>query len=181
MNYGNIIFFDTGNAKGLSTVLFVSGCTSNCFHCHNKELQDFDYGKLYTANTEEKIIKSILNPHIKNLVISGGEPLHWRNINTVTSLCKKIKYNRSDINVIIYTGYKVEIDILGAHIDYSYNIYNHNLFLYVDYLIDGAYKESMSTKKRELRGSYNQRCYNILHNQMGEVERIIDVTESYFK
>jgi pyruvate-formate lyase-activating enzyme len=33
MNYGKIIYFDTANARGLSTVLFVSGCENYCENC----------------------------------------------------------------------------------------------------------------------------------------------------
>ena len=50
MNYGNIITYDTGNAHGISTVLFVSGCTHDCPGCHNKESQDFSYGKKFTQD-----------------------------------------------------------------------------------------------------------------------------------
>ena len=42
-------FYDESIANGLGwrCVLFVSGCPHNCPGCHNKEAQDFSYGKKF--------------------------------------------------------------------------------------------------------------------------------------
>ena len=34
MNYSGLIKFDTGNSHGISTTLFVSGCSNKCKGCH---------------------------------------------------------------------------------------------------------------------------------------------------
>ena len=70
MHYGKIIYYDTANARGLSTVLFVSGCDNRCEGCHNQQTWDFNYGKEYTEETENKILNSLKSPYIENLVIT---------------------------------------------------------------------------------------------------------------
>ena len=37
VNFCKIINYDTANARGLSVVLFVSGCSHHCKECHNPE------------------------------------------------------------------------------------------------------------------------------------------------
>lgn len=74
MNYNNIILCDTANGEGIRTSLFVSGCTNHCQGCFNKEAQDFNYGQLYTPETEQTILKQISKPYIAGLSILGGNP-----------------------------------------------------------------------------------------------------------
>ncbi len=187
MNYGKIIYYDTANAKGLSTVLFVSGCDNHCVGCHNQQTWDFNYGKEYTEETEKRILKSLENPHIKNLVISGGEPLHDNNRKIVSDLCRKAKfeYNKT---VILYTGYKINIAYIDSKIGDGYqevylNQYNKSIKLNVnpfDYIIDGKYINNMRVSGIDYRGSTNQKCYKITTFSNG-LFFIDDVTNNYFK
>ena len=57
MKYSQLIGCDTNNAIGFSVTLFVSGCGKNpkCKGCHNSVAWDFNYGKPYTQETEDKI------------------------------------------------------------------------------------------------------------------------------
>lgn len=90
MNIANIINFDSGNARGLSTVVFVSGCTHACPECHNKIAWDFNYGIPLDKKIDE-IRSSLENSHIKNLVISGGDPLHPKNLEGIILFLTAIK------------------------------------------------------------------------------------------
>ena len=59
MNYGNIKYYDIANGEGVRTSLFVSGCTHHCKNCFNPETWDFRYGKPFTKQIEDEIIKSL--------------------------------------------------------------------------------------------------------------------------
>ncbi|MBQ5675532.1 MAG: 4Fe-4S cluster-binding domain-containing protein [Lachnospiraceae bacterium] len=67
MNYANIKFNDIANGEGVRTSLFVSGCTHHCKHCFNPETWDFNYGKVFTQEVQDKIIAS------PDIVANSGE------------------------------------------------------------------------------------------------------------
>ena len=173
MNYGNIITYDTGNAHGISTVLFVSGCTHNCPGCHNKESQDFNYGKKFTQETIDKIVSYMNNPYVDNLVISGGDPLEPENIDEVKKLCETVKERCPGKPIILYTGY-----ILSDNLNTELWKYN-NIFFYVDYVIDGPFINALKPKNTQLRGSINQHCYIFTMDNDGDLN-MSDITNNYF-
>ena len=59
MNYANIKYDDIANGPGVRTSLFVSGCTHACKGCFNETAWDFKYGKEFTDETIEDILKSV--------------------------------------------------------------------------------------------------------------------------
>ena len=54
MYYGEIKNCDIANGEGVRVTLFVSGCTRHCKNCFNAETWDFNYGKPFTKETEER-------------------------------------------------------------------------------------------------------------------------------
>ena len=84
MNYGRIIKYDVANGEGVRTSLFVSGCTNHCPGCFNQEAQDFNYGKLYTQDTENILLDCIKQPYISGLSILGGDPLCQDDMGLIT-------------------------------------------------------------------------------------------------
>ena len=60
MNYARIKDCDIADGEGVRVSLFVSGCTHHCVGCFNKETWDFDYGKPFTKEVEDKILKLLL-------------------------------------------------------------------------------------------------------------------------
>lgn len=149
--------------------MFVSGCEAKCKGCHNPQTWDFNYGKKFTENTVAEIIESLKNPHVKNLVISGGEPLHNRNVFCISELCKLVK-RETNKTIIVYTGMTLQ----ELKIQYPYL----SCLSYVDYLIDGRFDKDNVTEKLEKRGSKNQKCYKIKH--YGVTNVAVDITDSYF-
>ena len=67
MNYADIKKWDVANGPGIRVSLFVSGCTHRCKGCFNEEAWDFEYGKPFTKETEDIILKEydILNEETK--------------------------------------------------------------------------------------------------------------------
>lgn len=165
MNFMDIIYNDTGNAKGISTVLFVSGCTNNCPECHNPQSHDFLAGTEYTKEIEDKIIESLKKPYVKNLVISGGDPCHPNNFTVIKNLIYRT-HNETNVRVIIYTGYKVieNPELLSE----LCNTLSEN-----DLIIDGPYMKDKKTKIRDYRGSTNQRAI-LVEKYEGRVRIIHD-------
>ena len=72
MNYATIKPLDTANGEGIRVSLFVSGCTHHCPECFNSEAWDFGYGKPYTEETEEKILKLLGRKEVVGLSLLGG-------------------------------------------------------------------------------------------------------------
>lgn len=169
MNYMSIVYNDTANAKGISTVLFVSGCENKCPECHNPQSHDFCAGAPFTEETEKEIISSLKKKYIKNLVISGGDPLHPKNIETVLTFCKKVN---SEVNkkIIIYTGY---------YLDNFDNEYKRKIYESLkdgDMIIDGPYLKDLKTEIRDYRGSKNQNAYV----KNSEISDFQNIKEEYF-
>ena len=79
MYYGAIKKYDIANGLGVRVSLFVSGCTHKCKGCFNPETWDFNYGTLYTHETQLEIIDAINHPYIAGLTLIGGEPLEPSN------------------------------------------------------------------------------------------------------
>ena len=145
MNYSGIIYGDTANGEGFRTTLFVSGCSLNCKDCHNKEEQDFNYGTLYTEETEWTILNSLTPPYVDGLTLSGGHPLEPQNIGTVTELCRKVKTILPYKTIWLYTGWQYE------------DIKDFEIMKYVDVVVDGRFVRELKDPSLAFRGSSNQR------------------------
>ena len=59
MNYTKIKMSDIANGPGVRSSIYVSGCTHNCPGCFNPETHDFNSGKSWTKDREDKIIKHV--------------------------------------------------------------------------------------------------------------------------
>ena len=153
MNYQEIKPLDITNGVGIRTTIFVTGCEHYCVDCFNKELWDFNSGKLYTVKTEQEIIKNIGNDMIQGLSILGGEPLHPNNCVNVFKLTKRVKQLYPKKDIWIWSGYTIEE--LGE----MFNI--NRLLKYVDVLVDGKYEKKNRDMKLKYKGSSNQRVIDI--------------------
>ena len=55
MRYSGLKKYSIGNGEGIRVSLYVSGCKFHCKGCFNPETWDYEYGELYTKETEEEI------------------------------------------------------------------------------------------------------------------------------
>ena len=90
MNYATIKTYDTANGPGVRVSLFVSGCTHYCKDCFNSEAWDFNYGKPFTEDTMEELLKAIDREWIEGITFLGGEPMNPRNIAKVDEIIQRI-------------------------------------------------------------------------------------------
>lgn len=132
--------------------IYFYNCDHNCKDCHNPEFQKENINsKIITI---EELIDTIYAFSSKilftnKIVLSGGDPLHPKNIMFVKELCNKLIF---DFQICIYTGYNV-----------TYAIKNE--LKAFTFLKCGKYKqelkqESKKTDKYISFASTNQELYN---------------------
>ena len=165
MNYAKIRKFDVSNGPGVRATLFVSGCTNNCEGCFNKDLQDFNYGELWTEEVENDFIKQVKNSNIVGVNILGGEPMDQIKDEDLSNLLKRIK-EETNKSIWIWSGYLYE-DIIA-------NKERNKILSYADVLIDGRFELAKRDISLKYRGSSNQRIIDIVRsrkeNKIVEIE-----------
>ena len=153
MNYGNIKFYDIANGEGIRTSLFVSGCTNHCQGCFNKEAQDFNYGQLYTTETERVILEQISKPYIAGLSILGGDPLCQTAEGKLDLLSLITKARSLHKTTWLWTGFTWEEAIA--------NVMNRGIFTLCDVVVDGPFIEAQKDLTLKYCGSSNQRVIDV--------------------
>ena len=164
MRYASIRDMDVVNGIGIACSLFVQGCLHHCYNCFNQETWDFKKGKEWTQEIENKFIELCKRPFIDCVSILGGEP--FQQGEDFYELLKKLKH---DVNkpIFVWTGYKFE------EIMESYPM--QKCLIYIDYLIDGKYIDSLKDYKLSLRGSSNQRIIDIKNTLKNKNIEILDI------
>lgn len=153
MRYAQIRNMDISNGENLGVSLFVQGCRFQCKNCFNKETWDFNSGKEWTEEIENKFFELVDRPYIKRISILGGEPLANENVSDVFNLIKKLKVKFLDKNIWIYTGFKFE-NILN-------NQLRRNVIEMCDVVVDGRYIDELKDLTLKFRGSSNQRLIDV--------------------
>ena len=167
MNYSQLITCDTANGEGVRTSLFVSGCTNHCPGCFNQEAQDFNYGKLYTQDTENILLDCVKQPYISGLSILGGDPLCQDDMGLITLNFLAHKVHSLGKTVWLWTGFKWE----------DFNLTNNfslqSLLLSAcDVVVDGPFIETEKDLSLAFRGSRNQRIIDV-RKTLGKGEIIL--------
>ncbi len=159
MNYANIKFNDIANGEGVRTSLFVSGCTHHCKNCFNKIAWDFNYGKVFTREVEDKIIKSLAPAHINGLTLLGGEPMEPANQKGLLEFVKRVKETYPNKTIWCYSGYLFDEELLRpsrAHCPWT-----EELLSYIDILVDGKFIDELKDITLRFKGSSNQRVIDV--------------------
>lgn len=155
MNYGEIKNCDIANGQGVRVTLFVSGCRNHCKGCFQPETWDFAYGKPYTSETQEEILKLLSPSYIDGLTLLGGDPFEPENQRALISLLKECKRRYPDKNIWAYTGYLFENLIAGK--EHPCCECTQEMLSYIDTLVDGPYMDELHDISLRFRGSTNQR------------------------
>lgn len=162
MNYAQIRSMDISNGEGIGISLFVQGCdiTPHCKGCFNYEAWDFNGGKKWTKEIENKFLDLLNKPYITRCSILGGEPLADKNIITIESLLNKIHKEFPEKKIWVYTGRTLD-KILNPSVKCYESKLRKVLLQYTDVLVDGEYIEEQKDITLKWRGSKNQRVINI--------------------
>ena len=156
MNYGEIKNFDIANGEGVRVSLFVSGCTHHCKNCFNKETWDFNYGQLFTEETEKEILAALEPAYIKGLTLLGGEPFEPQNQGAIVELLRQVKKEYPDKSIWAFSGYLFDKDITSGRLGDT-----SEYLSYLDVLVDGPFVEAKKNLSLRFRGSENQRLIDV--------------------
>lgn len=132
---------------GIRTVVFFQGCPRHCPGCHNPETIPFSGGREMTVHQlVEEIIKTI-NPLVKGVTFTGGDPLAQPQalFQTVNMLKEKLP----QLDIWVYTGYSYP------------EVKNLPVMPLIDVLVDGPFIEEQRDISLAFRGSANQRLIDI--------------------
>ena len=161
MRYASIRELDISNGEGVGVALFVQGCRFACKNCFNPDTWDFNGGKEWTQDTEDKLIELANKPYIKRLSILGGEPLADENLDGVLHLVDRFRLLFPNKSIWLYSGYnyqKVMRELPNLATQDNYNMYKRQKIIkQCTVMVDGRYIDSQRNPSKKWAGSDNQR------------------------
>lgn len=159
MRYGSIKNCDIADGPGVRVSLFVSGCRHHCKGCFNAETWDFEYGELYSQETEDEIIRMLGEEFIQGLTVLGGEPFEPENQPEVAKLLRRVKEEYPEKDIWCYSGYLYDADMQkGGKV---YTDVTEDMLSCIDVLVDGEFVEELKDITLLFRGSKNQRLIKL--------------------
>lgn len=166
MRYARINSLDVTNGEDVGVSVFVQGCSFHCPGCFNKEAWDFNGGKEWTEEVENKFIELLSRPYIKRLTILGGEPLEVQNLPLTHRLLRIatdiILTQGKQMKLWLYTGYKFENII--CYKSPTYFPARAQAIMLCDYIVDGKFeidKQDLTYSVVKYAGSTNQRIIDV--------------------
>lgn len=159
MYFSEIKECDVANGPGVRVTIFVSGCTHHCKGCFNEMTWDFRYGRKFTKEDIEKIIKLLEPSYIAGLTLLGGEPMEYRNQQGLLPLLRRVKEQYPEKTIWCYTGYLYDKDILNDFCGKWEE--TREMLSYLDVIVDGEFVEAQKDISLRFRGSSNQRIIDV--------------------
>lgn len=171
------------NGDGLRVVLWLSGCSHNCYKCQNPQTHDPNSGILFDEKAEEELFRELSKDYISGLTLTGGDPLHENNLDGVLNLVNKIRLLMSEKTIWLYTGYTLHTCKYFDEDIFTFKPYYYHpnplngeplevddksflikqdrkrveIIKSVDVLVDGQYIDSQRNISKKWAGSDNQR------------------------
>ena len=159
MNYALIKPRDIANGPGVRVSLFVSGCRRHCKNCFNPETWDFAYGKAFTQETVDEILRLLEPDYIRGLTLLGGEPFEPENQPAMLDLTRQVKSRFPGKEIWAFTGNRFDDDLLAKKCG-PWDV-TKALLGNIDVLVDGAFVEELRDMGLRFRGSSNQRILDV--------------------
>jgi len=159
MNYADIKQYDVANGPGVRVSLFVSGCRHACKGCFNYTAWDFGYGKEFTDETLDELMKLIARDYIKGLTILGGEPLEPSNQEVLINVIRRFRKEFPQKSLWCYTGFDFEKDVMRWMVEYL--PHTKEIIENLDVLVDGKFVQELYKPGLRFKGSSNQRLISI--------------------
>ena len=159
MYYGEIKNCDIANGIGVRVTLFVSGCTNRCEGCFQKQTWNFNYGKPFTRETEDKIIAMLAPSYINGLTLLGGEPFEPQNQLALLPFLMRVRETYPNKTIWAFSGctYEELLDPASSH----HSDVTEEIFDLIDVLVDGRFIEAQKDISLVFRGSRNQRIIDM--------------------
>ena len=163
------------NGDGLRVVLWLSGCSHNCYKCQNPQTWDENDGLIFDESAKEELFRELGKDYISGLTLSGGDPLHEANLDGVLELVNEIRLSFPNKTIWIYSGYRwSEIFNDGVYLTRNCAGWKRReIVKKCDVMIDGKYMDSQRDVTLKWRGSLNQNiwknCNGIWENITNEI------------
>ena len=135
------------DGPGIRLVVFAQGCPHRCPGCHNPETHDPAGG--YDSSTENILAAAALNPLLKGVTFSGGDP--FLQAEAFAGLARAL--HERGLDVITYTGYTIEQLLAGLERHPGWRA----LLEETDTLVDGPFLLVQKSLMLRFLGSKNQR------------------------
>lgn len=164
MKYAQIRELDISNGENIGIALFTQGCPEpHCENCFNPETWDFNAGKEWTKDIENKFLSLLDRSYVKRCSFLGGEPLSSQNLLSLYSLIQRIKAARPDVKIWIYSRYTFEYiqKVEEREKQFPACPSRIKVISLCDVLVDGRYVESKRDLSLKFRGSSNQRVIDV--------------------
>lgn len=159
MHYGEIKNCDIANGIGVRVSLFVSGCTNHCEDCFQPETWDFNYGNVFTEETENKILEMLAPDYICGLTVLGGEPFEPENQRVLVDFLRKVRRKYPEKSIWCFTGFTLEmLETEGTHCHCEVT---EEMLALIDVLVDGRFDKNKKNISLRFRGSENQRLIDL--------------------
>lgn len=155
MNYQKITKCDSANGDGVRVTLWVSGCDHHCEDCHNPQTWNPESGKPFTAGTLRELLTALKEPWISGLTLSGGDPFHFSNVETIAAIVDWVKFYYPNKNIWCYTGYTLDELLMRQR----YDSYVNQTLNAIDILVDGRYQKDLRDVSYPWAGSSNQKVW----------------------
>ena len=159
MYYGAVKTCDVANGTGVRVSLFVSGCTNHCEGCFQPETWSFTYGRKYTQETKEEILRALEPDYIQGLTVLGGEPFELENQPEVADLVTAVRERFPGKDIWCYTGFVLEEDLAPG--GRRFGEYTEQLLAGLTVLVDGRFEQDKKNLGLAFRGSSNQRLIDV--------------------
>ena len=173
MHYGEIKNCDIANGEGVRVTLFVSGCTNHCKNCFQPQTWDFEFGRPFTAETEEELLTMLKPDYINGLTVLGGEPFEPSNQRSLLPFLRRVRETYPKKNIWCFSGFTYEeLKTDGSHPRCEVT---DEMLDQLDVLVDGRFVEELKDISLRFRGSYNQRLIDMKKSrEAGELQFLPD-------
>ena len=175
MNYANIKNCDIANGEGVRVTLFVSGCTNRCEGCFQPETWDFNFGKPFTREVEEKLIEMLAPSYIRGLTLLGGEPFEPSNQRALLPFVERVKQTYPQKDIWAFTGFTYE-KLLEKGYPKRTEV-TDKLLSMIDVLVDGKFVKELKNLRLKFRGSSNQRLIDMNKTRKAEEVVLLDLKD----
>ncbi len=174
MNYGEIKKFDIANGPGVRVSLFVSGCRHHCKNCFNEATWDFSFGKPFTQDTVQEILKALSPDYIAGFSLLGGEPFEPENQPEIIKLLSEIRRRFPNKDIWCYTGFLFDKELMDGN-SRAKTENTQKMLENIDVLVDGRFIEEQKNISLKFRGSENQRIIDVKKSLETGTVRIYDI------
>ena len=159
MHYGEIKNCDIANGEGVRVTLFVSGCTNHCKNCFQPQTWDFEFGRPFTAETEEELLTMLKPDYINGLTVLGGEPFEPSNQRSLLPFLRRVRETYPKKNIWCFSGFTYEeLKTDGSHPRCEVT---DEMLDQLDVLVDGRFEQALYDISLRFRGSSNQRLIDV--------------------